>query len=106
MQKEATAMTVRNNLGALLNEVQYRHDSIIITKAGTPVAAMVDMATYERMRRKDTGEFERLWAEFAKGFDDLTEEEAQALADEALKEARAEITSKQAQAAAMASPTP
>ena len=90
MQREATAMTVRQNLGELLNEVQYRHDSIVITKAGKPVAAMVDMDTYERMRRKDSGEFERLWAEFAKGFEDLTEEEAQALADEALAEARAE----------------
>ena len=90
MQREATAMTVRQNLGELLNEVQYRHDSIVITKAGKPVAAMVDMDTYERMRRKDSGEFERLWAEFAKGFEDLTEDEAQALADEALAEARAE----------------
>lgn len=99
MQREATAMTVRQNLGELLNEVQYRHDSIVITKAGKPVAAMVDMATYERMRRKESGEFERLWAEFAKGFDDLTDEQAQALADEALQEARAEITSKQAKAA-------
>nr|WP_315186286.1 type II toxin-antitoxin system Phd/YefM family antitoxin [uncultured Albidiferax sp.] len=90
MQREATAMTVRQNLGELLNEVQYRHDSIVITKAGKPVAAMVDMDTYERMRRKDSGEFERLWAEFAKGFEDLTEDEAQALADEAVAEARAE----------------
>ena len=96
MQREATAMTVRQNLGELLNEVQYRHDSIVITKAGKPVAAMVDMETYERMRRKESGEFERLWAEFAKGFDDLTDEQAQALADEALQEARAEITRKQA----------
>ncbi|MBC7683257.1 MAG: type II toxin-antitoxin system Phd/YefM family antitoxin [Ferruginibacter sp.] len=96
MQREATAMTVRQNLGELLNEVQYRHDSIVITKAGKPVAAMVDMATYERMRRKESGEFERLWAEFAKGFDDLTDEQAQALADEALQEARAEIARKQA----------
>lgn len=90
MQREATAMTVRQNLGELLNEVQYRHDSIVITKAGKPVAAMVDMDTYERMRRKDSGEFERLWAEFAKGFEDLTEEQAQALADEAVAEVRAE----------------
>ena len=96
MQREATAMTVRQNLGELLNEVQYRHDSIVITKAGKPVAAMVDMETYERMRRKESGEFERLWAEFAKGYDDLTDEQAQALADEALQEARAEIARKQA----------
>jgi prevent-host-death family protein len=91
MQKEATAMTVRNNLGALLNEVQYRHDSIIITKAGTPVAAMVDMATYERMQRKDSGEFERLWAEMAKGFEDLSDSEVEELVNTEVQAARADI---------------
>jgi prevent-host-death family protein len=91
MLREATAMTVRQSLGELLNEVQYRHDQVVITKAGKPVAAMVDMATFERLRRKDDGEFDRLWAEFAQGFSDLTEQEAQTLADQALAEARAEI---------------
>lgn len=96
MLREATAMNVRQNLGELLNEVQYRHDHIVITKAGKQVAALVDMATFERMRRKNDGEFERMWAEFSKGFDDLTEEQAQALANEALQEARAEIRAQEA----------
>jgi prevent-host-death family protein len=95
MQREATAMTVRQNLGELLNEVQYKHDSIIITKAGKPVAAMVDMATFERMRRQDSGEFERLWAQFAKGFEELSDEHAEQLAHEAVQEARAEIHKEQ-----------
>ena len=98
MLREATAMTVRQNLGELLSGVQYRHDSVVITKAGKPVAALVDMATFERMRRKNDGEFERAWAEFAKGFDGLSDEEAQALADQALQEARAEISAKAAAA--------
>lgn len=88
MQREATAMTVRQNLGELLNEVQYKHDSIVITKAGKPVAAMVDIETYQRIKRRDSGDFERLWAEFSKGFADLTDEQAQELANEAVKEAR------------------
>ena len=96
MQREATAMTVRQNLGELLNEVQYKHDSIVITKAGKPVAALVDIATFERMRRKNDGEFERLWAQYSKNFDHLSEDEAQALADVALAEARAEIKAKAA----------
>jgi len=96
MLREATAMNVRQNLGELLNGVQYRHDNVVITKAGKPVAALVDMATFERMRRKNDGEFERLWAQFAKGFEDLTDDEAQALADQALKEAREEISAKAA----------
>ncbi len=95
MQREATAMTVRQNLGELLNEVQYKHDSIIITKAGKPVAAMVDMDTFARLRRQDSGEFERLWAQFAKGFEDLSEAEAEQLAHEAVQEARTEIYQEQ-----------
>ncbi len=50
MIREASAMTVRNNLGELLNEVTYRHDSIVIQKSGKPVAAIVDMALFEKIR--------------------------------------------------------
>ena len=91
MQREATAMTVRQNLGELLNEVQYKHDSIVITKEGKPVAALVDIATFERMRRKNDGQFERLWAQVAKGFEDLSEADVEALGSQALNEARDEI---------------
>ncbi|MDP2819719.1 MAG: type II toxin-antitoxin system prevent-host-death family antitoxin [Polaromonas sp.] len=91
MLREATAMTVRQTLGELLNGVQYRHDNIVITKAGKPVAALVDMATFERMRRQNDGEFERAWAQIAKGFEDLSEEEVEKLAAQALEEARDEI---------------
>lgn len=96
MQREATAMNVRQNLGELLNEVQYKHDSIVITKAGKPVAAIIDMAAYEQFKRRNNGEFERLWFEFAKGFDDLTEQQVEDLASTALKEARDEIRLKNA----------
>ena len=91
MLREATAMNVRQNLGELLNGVQYRHDNIVITKAGKPVAALVDMATFERMRRKNDGKFERAWAQIAKGFEDLSDDEVQKLAAQALQEARDEI---------------
>ncbi len=94
MQREATAMNVRQNLGELLNGVQYRRDQVVITKAGKPIAAMVDMATFERMRRRDTTEFDRAWTDISAGFDDLTEEQAQALANEVLGEAREEIAKK------------
>ena len=36
MIREAPAMTVRQNLGELLNEVQYRQGKVLITKAGKP----------------------------------------------------------------------
>ena len=91
MLREATAMTVRQNLGELLSGVQYRHDSVVITKAGKPVAALVDMATFERMRRKDDGEFEKLWAKFAKGFEDMSEGEVEELVATELKAVRSQM---------------
>ena len=96
MQREATAMTVRQNLGELLNGVQYRHDQIVITKAGKPVAALVDMTAFEKVRESQRDEFGRLWAKFSKGFEDLTEEQVMELATEAVAEARAQIKARKA----------
>ena len=84
-------MNVRQNLGELLNGVQYRHDNIVITKAGKPVAALFDMTTFERMRRKNDGQPELAWAQIANGFEDLSEDEVEKLAAQALEEARDEI---------------
>ena len=95
MLREATAMNVRQNLGELLNGVQYRHDSIVITKAGKPVAALVDMATFERMRRKNDGEFEKLWARFSKGFDDMSEAEVEELVNAEVKAVRSDMLAEQ-----------
>ncbi len=107
MQREATAMTVRQNLGELLNEVQYKHDEVIITKAGKPVAVLVDMQTYERIRQtKDSGEFERVWAEYSKSFDNLTEDQQMELATEMVAEVRAERKANLGMPAKLKSPVP
>ncbi len=87
MQREAPAMTVRKNLGELINEVQYRHDRIVITKAGKPVAALIDMTLYERIRRMDE-EFAAMADELAQAFAAVPEAEGMALLDEALHAAR------------------
>lgn len=50
MIREATAVKVRQNLGEMLNEVRYKHDSIVIHKDGEPVAALVDIGLFERIR--------------------------------------------------------
>ena len=87
MIKEATAMTVRQHLGDLLNEVRYRRGKIVITKAGKPVAALVDIETFERLRRSDE-EFERLRGELSEAFADQPEDEIRAMVDEAVHAAR------------------
>lgn len=49
MQREATAMNFRQNLGELLNQVQYRGDSVVVTKDGKPVAAREGRARHQRV---------------------------------------------------------
>ena len=87
MIREAPAMTVRQNLGDLLNEVQYRHGKVVITKAGKPVAALIDIALFERIRKLDE-EFDRMRAEIARAFARMTAKEVEALVDEAVKVVR------------------
>ena len=89
MIKEATAMTVRQHLGDLLNEVRYRRGKIVITKAGKPVAALVDIETFERLCKSDE-EFERLRGEISNAFAGQPEEEIRTMVDEAVKAARQE----------------
>lgn len=87
MIKEATAMTVRQNLGELLNGIQYGHDQIVITKGGKPVAAMVDSALFERIRLLNR-EFARLTDELAAAYRGVDAQTAQEEIDEAVRAAR------------------
>ena len=51
MIRKSTAVAARQNFGDLLNQVQYRNDSVLITKDGKPVAALVDVDLFQRIRR-------------------------------------------------------
>ncbi len=87
MIKEATAMTVRQNLGELLNGIQYGSDQVIITKGGKPVAAMVDTALFDKIRLLKR-EFNRLTDELAVTYQGIDESVAQQEIDAAVKQAR------------------
>jgi prevent-host-death family protein len=87
MIRAAPAMQVRQNLGELLNEVRYRHDRVMITKAGKPVAALIDMPLFERIRKLDE-EFEQISNELADTFARVPEDEGTSLLDEAVATAR------------------
>ena len=80
-------MTVRQHLGDLLNEVRYRRGRIVITRAGKPIAALVDIETFERLRKSDE-EFERLRAEMSDAFADRSEDEIGSLVAEAVEAVR------------------
>jgi prevent-host-death family protein len=87
MRREATAMTVRQNLGELLNQVQYRGDSVVVTKDGKPVAALVDYPLYERIRRMREA-FDALAARLGEVYADVPGETAEAEIDAAVRSVR------------------
>lgn len=84
---EAPAMTVRQNLGELLNEVHYKRDQIIITKAGKPVAALIDILLFERLQQMEQ-EFARMTQHMQQAFADMQESELNDLPDEAIQHSR------------------
>jgi prevent-host-death family protein len=51
MITEVSAVTFRQNLGDMLNQVQYRNDAVVINKDGKPVAVLVDAELFARIRR-------------------------------------------------------
>ena len=87
MIQKATAMNVRHNLGELLNGVQYRHDSILITKSGKPVAALVDMALFNKIRRMKKV-FNRLSDELEQSYEGIDEASIEQDIAEAIKAVR------------------
>ena len=88
MISETSAVAFRQNLGEMLNQVQYRHDSIVINKDGKPVAALVDARLFARIRRMQA-RFDALCQRIEAGFDELPEAEGLAEIDAAVADTRA-----------------
>jgi len=93
MIREAPAMTVRKNLGELLNEIQYRRDSILITKGGKPVAALVDVELFERIRLLEA-EFERLTSQLAERYSEVDQSTTETEINAAVRAVRRKRNSK------------
>lgn len=87
MVTEVNAVTFRQNLGEMLNQVQYRKDSIIIKKDGKPVAALVDAELFERIRRM-RDRFDELTAEIAQAYAGVPEAEVNAEIDALVQQER------------------
>ena len=51
MVTETSAVAFRQNLGEMINQVQYRNESIVINKDGRPVAALIDARLFGRIRK-------------------------------------------------------
>jgi len=87
MIKTEPVMNLRKNLGEILNEVEYKHDTVIITRAGKPSAAIIDINLFEKIKSmKD--KFQKLSSELQDSFSSLKNQGTQDLIDEALIEVR------------------
>jgi len=82
MIRETSAMTAQHNLSELLDKVQYQHEQFIITHAGKPVAALVDMMLFEKFRQNEQA-FQSMSNEIAQAFADSSEDDIDALLNEA-----------------------
>ncbi len=92
MITETSAVNFRQNLGEMLNQVQYRHDSVIINKDGKPVAALVDARLFERIRRMQA-RFDALCQRIESGFANVPEAEGLAEINAAIDSERALVRS-------------
>ena len=87
MITEISAVNFRQNLGEMLNQVQYRRDSVIINKDGKPVAALVDARLFERIRRMQD-RFDALCQRIEAGFANVPEDEGLAEIEAAVRQER------------------
>jgi prevent-host-death family protein len=82
MITEASPVHFRQNLGEMLNQLQYRHESFVISKDGKPVAALVDAELFARIRRMRE-RFDALCERIASSYDEVPMELGLAEIDEA-----------------------
>jgi prevent-host-death family protein len=87
MVTEVNAVNFRQNLGEMLNQVQYRNDSIVINKDGKPVAALVDAELFARIRRM-RDRFDELSNRIADAYAQIPDEQGLAEIDSAVAQER------------------
>jgi prevent-host-death family protein len=88
MVTEVNAVNFRQNLGEMLNQVQYRNDSIVINKDGKPVAALVDAELFARIRRM-RDRFDTLSSRIVESYAEVPVEEGLAEIDARVAQERA-----------------
>ena len=67
MITETSAVSFRQNLGDMLNQVHFRSDSIVINKDGKSIATLEDARLFERIRRMQA-RLDSLSQRLAQGF--------------------------------------
>ncbi len=87
MITEISAVKFRQNLGEMINQVQYRHDSVLIKKDGKPVAALVDARLFGRIKRMEA-RFEALSSRLEAGFNGVPQDVGMQEIEEAIANER------------------
>ena len=87
MVSEVSAVVFRQNLGEMLNQVQYRNDSIVVSKDGKPVAALVGAELFARIRAM-RDRFDELSGRVADAYQDVPLEQGMAEIEAAVKQER------------------
>ena len=90
-----SAVAFRQNLGEMLNLVQYRNDSILIKKDGKPVAALVDARLFGRIRQMQE-RFDALSQRLAQAYSAVPADEGLAEIDAAVLAERQAVTPRDA----------
>ncbi|MHB1531371.1 type II toxin-antitoxin system prevent-host-death family antitoxin [Acidithiobacillus sp.] len=90
MITETNAVKFRQNLGEMLNQVQYRHDIVVINKDGKTVAALVDAGLFARIRRMQA-RFDALCERLERGYASVPESEGLAEIDAAVAQERSKM---------------
>ena len=89
MKRTLSAVEARKHLGEVLEGVYYRHDEVVIERAGKPMAVVIPAEVYERL----IGSRERLFDLIEQNWKrnkDVPFEEIERDIAEAIREVRAE----------------
>lgn len=87
MEKRVAAFEARRQFGRILEEVVARNNAFVVERHGEPVAAVVPLRVYESWKRRRSELVELI--EKASRHSALSLEEAEALAEEAVRAVRA-----------------
>jgi prevent-host-death family protein len=88
MEKALGAAEIDRSFGQILEDVADRGDRIVVERQGQPIAAVVPIGVYNQWKRAKADFFERMGQAGSRA--NLTAEEADRLAAEAIAAVRAE----------------
>jgi prevent-host-death family protein len=87
MEKKVAAFEARRHFGTLIEDVSAKGDKVIVERHGKPVAVVVPLEVYEQWKAERIRFFDMI--ELAANNADLSPDEADRLAEEAVAAVRA-----------------